>query len=56
MGCRPIPQAKWRYSVAQKDLYMLEPLLDVVQWLLCGGLTGVNLLWTIISHRVQPIL
>jgi hypothetical protein len=44
MGCRPIPQQKWGYGVAQKDLRRLQPLRVVVQELLCGGLIGVDLL------------
>jgi hypothetical protein len=34
MGSRPIPQLKWGYSVAQKDLRRLQPLRDVVRRLL----------------------
>jgi hypothetical protein len=28
---------------------------DVIQRLLQGGLTGVDLLWTFVSHRIQPL-
>jgi hypothetical protein len=30
-GNRPVPQLKWGYGVAQKDLCRLQPLCDVVQ-------------------------
>jgi hypothetical protein len=30
MGSRPMPQPKWRYGVAQKDLRMLQPLHNVI--------------------------
>jgi hypothetical protein len=55
MGCRPIPQHKWGYGVAQKDLRRLQPRRDVVQQLLCGGLIGVDLLQTFVSPRIQPL-
>jgi hypothetical protein len=34
MGSHPIPQPKWGYGVAKKDLRRLQPLHDVIQWLL----------------------
>jgi hypothetical protein len=34
MGSRSIPQSKWGYGVAQKDLRKLQPLRDVIQQLL----------------------
>jgi hypothetical protein len=43
MGSLPTPQPKWGYVVAQKDLHRVQPLLEVVQWLLRGGLMGVDL-------------
>jgi hypothetical protein len=30
-GSRPIPQPKWGYGVAQRDIHRLQPLRDVVQ-------------------------
>jgi hypothetical protein len=33
-GSRPIPQPKWGYGVAQKQICRLQPLRDVVQQLL----------------------
>jgi hypothetical protein len=30
MGSRHIPQPKWGYGVAQKDLHRLQPLRDIV--------------------------
>jgi hypothetical protein len=55
MGSRPVPQPKWGYGVTEKDLRRLQPLCDVVQQLLRGGLTGVDLLWTFISRHVQSL-
>jgi hypothetical protein len=43
MGSRPIPQPNWGYGVIKKDLHRLQPLREVVQWLLYGGMTGVDL-------------
>jgi hypothetical protein len=40
-GSRPIPQPKWRYGVAKKDLHRLQTLRDVIQWLLRGRLTSM---------------
>jgi hypothetical protein len=54
-GSRPIPQPNWGYNVAQKDLRRLQLLQEVVQKLLQGGLTGVEILWTFFSHREQPL-
>jgi hypothetical protein len=45
-GSCPVPQPKWGYSVAQKHIYRLQPLRDVVQQLLRGGLMGADLLQT----------
>jgi hypothetical protein len=55
MESRPIPQPKWGYGVAQKHIRRLQPLHDVIQQLLRGGLTDANLLWTFVSHRIQPL-
>jgi hypothetical protein len=54
-GSRLIPQPKWRYGVAQKDIRKLQPLREVIQQLLCGELTGADLLRTFVSCRVQPL-
>jgi hypothetical protein len=32
-----------------------QPLCEVVQQLLHNGLMGLDLLWTFLSHRVQPL-
>jgi hypothetical protein len=48
-----VPQPNWEYNVAQRDLRSLQPLHEVVQKLLRGGLTGAELLRTFINHRVQ---
>jgi hypothetical protein len=55
-GSHSIPQPNWRYNVAQKDLHRLQPLSEVVQWLLHGGLSGTDLLRTFVSCHVQPLL
>jgi hypothetical protein len=34
---------------------MLQPLREVVQWLERGGVTGMDLLRTFFSHRVQVL-
>jgi hypothetical protein len=54
-GSRPIPQPNWGYDVAQRDLRMPQPLCEVVQQLLCGGLMGTDLLRTFFSQWVQPL-
>jgi hypothetical protein len=54
-GSRPIPQPKWGYGVAPRDLCRLQPLRDVVQRLLQGGLMGADLLQTFVSCCVQPL-
>jgi hypothetical protein len=43
-GSRLIPQPKWGYGVAQKDLHKLQPLCEVIQWLIRGDLIGADLL------------
>jgi hypothetical protein len=53
-GSHPVPQPNSGYGVA-KDLHMLEPMREVVQRLLHGGLTGADLLRTFFSCRVQPL-
>jgi hypothetical protein len=54
-GSRPTPQPKWGYGVAQKYLHMLQPLCEVIQRLLLGGLTSEDLLRTFVSRHVQPL-
>jgi hypothetical protein len=34
---------------------MLQPLCEAIQRLIQGGLMGVNLLWTFVSRRIQPL-
>jgi hypothetical protein len=41
--------------VARNDLSKLQPLREALQQLLQEGLTGVHLLWTFFSHRIQPL-
>jgi hypothetical protein len=41
--------------VAQTDIQMLQPLLDIVQDFLKKGLTGNEILWTVLSRGVQLI-
>jgi hypothetical protein len=52
---RHIAQPNWGYSVAQKDLHRPQPLWEVVQKLLQGGLMSVELLQSFFSRRVQPL-
>jgi hypothetical protein len=54
-GKHPGHQANWGYGVAQRDIRKLWLLHDVVQRLLRDGLMGVDLLRTLVSHRVQPL-
>jgi hypothetical protein len=54
-GSRPIRQPNWRYGVVGKDVHRLQPLREFVQQLLQRGLTGVNLIRTFFSHRVQTL-
>jgi hypothetical protein len=51
----PIPQPKWGFGVAYQCICKLQPLRDVVLQLLGSGLMGVDLLWTFVSHRLQPL-
>jgi hypothetical protein len=51
----PVPQPNWGYGVAQRCIRKLQPLCDIVRRLLQDGLTGVNLLQTFISRRIQPL-
>jgi hypothetical protein len=52
---RPMQQPKWGHGVAKKDLHRLQTLRDVIQWLVRGRLTGMDLLQTFVSHRIQPL-
>jgi hypothetical protein len=54
-GNHSIPKPNWGYGVPQKDLYRLQPLREVVWKLLQRGPTGVELMQTVFSHRVQPL-
>jgi hypothetical protein len=45
----PVPQPKWGY------FHRLQPLRDVVQQLLQGGLMDANLLRTFVVRRIQPL-
>jgi hypothetical protein len=54
-GNHPVPQPKWGYSVAQQYICRLQPLWDVIWWLVWCGLMGAGLLCTFIIHRVQPL-
>jgi hypothetical protein len=51
----PVPQPKWGYGVAQRDIRRLQPLRDFVQHMLRSGLMGVDLLWTFVGRRIQPL-
>jgi hypothetical protein len=51
----PVLPLKWGYGLAQGHIRRLQPLHDVIQRLLRGGLIGTNLLWTFVSRRIQPL-
>jgi hypothetical protein len=55
MSNNPIPHPSWGSGVARWDTRKLQPLRDVVRQLLQAGLTGADLLWTFISHQIQPL-
>jgi hypothetical protein len=55
MACHPVPQPKWGYGVAQKDIHKLQALCEVVQRLIQGGLMGTDLQRTFVSHHVKPL-
>jgi hypothetical protein len=55
MGSRLVPQPNWEYGMSKKDLCKMQPLCKFTQQLWHKGLTGVHLLWTFFSHRVQPL-
>jgi hypothetical protein len=52
-GNHPIPQPNLGYGVAKRDLRRQQYMCEVVQQLRQQWLTGVNLLRTFFSHRVQ---
>jgi hypothetical protein len=52
-GSRPVRQLNWGYGVAQKDLCRLQSLREVIQQLLQGWVTGVDLLRTFFRRCVQ---
>jgi hypothetical protein len=52
-GSHPIPQPNSGYGLVRKDLCGLQPLCEIIQWLLHEGLTGANLLRAFFSSRVQ---
>jgi hypothetical protein len=52
-GSQHVPQPNLGYDMAQRDLYRLQPLREVIQQLLWGPLIGAALLWTFFSHWVQ---
>jgi hypothetical protein len=54
-GSHLVPQPKWGYGVAQQYIQRLQPLRNVVQWLLRGRLMGTDLMQTFVRHRVQPL-
>jgi hypothetical protein len=51
----PPPHPNWGYGVAQTDLRRLQPLLEAIQGLLQRRLMSVEILWTLLSHGVQPL-
>jgi hypothetical protein len=55
MGGYPIPHPNWENGVAQTDFPRMQPLLEFVQGLLQKGLTGKEILWTFLSHEVNPL-
>jgi hypothetical protein len=55
MGGRPIPHPNWEHGVAWTDFPSLKPLLENARGLLQKGLAGKEILWTFLSHVVQPL-
>jgi hypothetical protein len=55
MGKCPTFQPSWGYGVSRKDICKPQPMRDVLQSLLQDGLTGEDLLHTLVSRRVQPL-
>jgi hypothetical protein len=41
--------------VVGKDLSKIQPLCECLQSLWQEGLTGIHLLWTFFSRRIQPL-
>jgi hypothetical protein len=54
-GGHPVPLPSWGDGVAREDLSKLQPLRENLQQLRQEGLTGMHLLWTFFSHRIQPL-
>lgn len=54
-GRPPVPFHNWGYGVAARDRKKLDDLLPVIQQLREQGLTGVHLLRTFFSRRIQPL-
>jgi hypothetical protein len=50
-----IPHSKWGHSVARGCIHSLQPLRDVVQRQLRGGLMGADLLRTFVSPSPVPL-
>jgi hypothetical protein len=55
MGGYPIPDPSWEHEVAQTNFLRLQPLLEIVGGLLQKGLIGEEILWTFLTHGVQPL-
>jgi hypothetical protein len=55
IGGRPVPLSSWGGGVARKDLGKLQTLHENIQQLWSDKLTGVHLLRTLFSHRIQPL-
>jgi hypothetical protein len=51
----PVPLPSWREGAAGKDLDKLQPLHEHLQQLRQEGLTGIHLLWTFFSCRIEPL-
>jgi hypothetical protein len=52
-GSHPIPQPNWWYGVPQRIVRRMQPLREVIQKLLQGGLMSAKLLQAFFSRRVQ---
>jgi hypothetical protein len=54
-GGHPVPQPSWREGAAGKDINKIQPLREYLQLLRQEGLTGIHLLHTSFSRRIQPL-
>jgi hypothetical protein len=54
-GGRPIPLTSWGEGVVGKDLSRIQPLREYLKQLRQEVLTGIHLLRTFFSHRIQPL-